>query len=329
MGKTPNKRKASEGTGDSPLQKNAKSANESAAKEVNESLHWDGTDLQDKLGKALDLLKEIAKKTNDKNRDGMNSIFEVMSLQQKMNDMLIAKIIKNSAGMEENVNKTSRIVDNVNDIQNSTQCTKEKSILKEWDDEIKVSACLVKVFNVDFEKEIEGVQELRKATITAMEKGAKGSKSEITEMLKKNTKIRTMGYKTSKRDEINTVPILIECTSKEKKREVETVIRAALPNAKTAFHWPKRMVEPLNKIRAAYKAGGMIEKIDMEKAQIMIRPDETGAKLVIHARNPNTTGFTFIEVIGSPITAQERKDHNIKPDYRCTKSIHSTVKFVF
>ena len=67
----------------------------------------------------------------------------------------------------------------------------------------------------------------------------------------------------------------------------------------------------------------------MNKAQIMIRPDETGVKLVIHARNPGSQGFTFIESIGSPVTNKECADYEIRDVHRVTISKHKDIVFSF
>ena len=91
------KRKASAGTGGSPLQKNSKSAKESAPKEVNDPVHWNATDLQDQLKMVLGLFKEKLDgcTSSDNNRASMQTMLDFMNLQQKMNDMIVDKIVLN------------------------------------------------------------------------------------------------------------------------------------------------------------------------------------------------------------------------------------------
>lgn len=131
-----------------------------------------------------------------------------------------------------------------------------------------------------------------------------------------------------------TIPLVVDCDSKEKRIAVEQALREEAKTVGIAYHWPKRLVKPIKTIREAYKAAGEVNlkdtKVDLTHADMRIRPSDDGTRIIVQyreKRNGANSRFDHLETLPVPIIAEERKSNGIRDNK--IKSAFPNVKFEF
>ena len=286
-----------------------------------------------KVGNQFDSIKKEGKA--DRKVVGlMGEITTFIKLQLDMMDKMVTVMSDEARRIDDGKGKVQEIqsvVEEVAILHNSARATAKKA---EWAAKVQKAGRQIKVFGIDFKTEVKGHSDLKREAYKSLTEKA-GSPDVMKRELNRNVTIRAVVNQTKCIEEKHTAPIIIEAESRERRWAIEDLIRKEIPAIGTAYHWPQRLVEPVKKIRSAYKNAGktMVKgvEVDLARVDLRIRPDETGNRLLVHYRERVASGspnkFVFLEAFPSPITAEERKNNGIR-DKPCTSSLEG-VDFGF
>ena len=210
---------------------------------------------------------------------------------------------------------SDRIVKETKQIRNENQDLRYNSHVTRTRSDMEKSQRTVKVLNVDVDNSF------RNGVIENM--------SALRESVKKNLyKIITNADLlagsiiniTAKNVLNNSVPVAILAATKDKKIEIEKLLRASAK--KVVFEWPSSLYMHIRTIRTGYE-----KSTKFTNKQILIRPAANNRTLTVSTRSNSNEKWTFIEHLNFPLNPADIQ--NLGQKTQPCKSKHSDVIFNF
>ena len=158
--------------------------------------------------------------------------------------------------------------------------------------ELKESENHCKILNLDLEQELSSNTDIAKKAREIL------SKSPNMKDMLKNIQIVPLGKATTLKDNCHSAPILLKAKNPSDRAQAEKSLRNE--GYSTAYHWPKNIVKTIQRIRSqisTFEDG----EFNLKGKQIMIRPgNDSGSRLNISYRNPDTKKWEVLESVKTP-----------------------------
>lgn len=210
----------------------------------------------------------------------LNDVSEMSFEMAKDLDKLKNKSIEHDSVIEKNCAGGNI----VNKVENSTA-------YKNSCNELKDTNYQCKVLNIDLEQQLSNPSDIAKKAREILNKTP-----QISDRLK-NIQVIPLGKTTIIKDNCHSAPILLKAKNIDDKTFVEKALKREGYNC--AFHWPKTMFKTIHQIRSQVSTFEN-EDLNLKGKQIMVRPLESGKKITISYREPNTSKWTVLDTVKTP-----------------------------
>jgi hypothetical protein len=258
------------------------------------------------LGASLTVVKKtITDNFNDENSIGPQVLNGLSLLEKCLNDVseMSFKMATEIDNLKHLSNKHDSVIEKncaggniVSNVENSATYINSCN-------ELKDTSYQCKILNIDLEQPLSSPSDIAKKAREILNKTP-----EIKDRLK-NIQVIPLGKNTIIKDNCHSAPILLKSKSSDDKSFVEKALKREGYNC--AFHWPKTMFKSINQIRSQVSTF-QDEEINLIGKQIMIRPLESGKKLNISYREPNTSKWNLLETVSTPASEELLEKFNAK-----------------
>lgn len=263
----------------------------------------------------------------------MAGIVTVCEAQEAISNKITEVLTGESKKADQDRAGISALQSSVEEVANLHTNSRIAKLKADWAEELKQSTKQIMIHGVDFKEEIKGFHEIKKQAMNNL-LGMATTKERLDGEFYRNVSIKPIGGITKKNGDKWTIPLVLDCDSKEKRIAVEQALKAEVKTVGIAYHWPKRLVNPIRTIREAYKTAGEVTvketKVDLATADIRIRPSDDGTRIIVQyreKRNGENMRFNLLETLPVPFTAEERRTNGIRD--KKIISAFPNVKFEF
>ena len=181
----------------------------------------------EKLKSSFETLKKD-EKVSKSVMDFMKAVFGFVEKQKELNLIIVDALNKEAKENEVARTKVTAVTSELEVVTVDYRDTKANATKARWAEDVKRSSKQIKLFGVDFKTQVRGFHELKKEGISNLI-GMTDNQERIKGELNRHVSVRALGSETKDREEVHTVPLILECATKEKKWIVEEALRKEIP----------------------------------------------------------------------------------------------------
>ena len=183
---------------------------------------------------------------------------------------------------DELVAKEMKVRERIGEFEQARDAIQVKASRQEMAAKMETAVTMVKILDLDFEREIDDHKELVKEAKEKLKEKVRSDYAGKYDELIKKAVTQVLAKKTTKRTNregvnIWTAPVVLTIQERAARWEMEDVLRKS--KIYPTFHWPKEFLEPLKLLKDEIKRGGVSEATHY----IRVRPAQVDNKWRIRA----------------------------------------------
>ena len=160
--------------------------------------------------------------------------------------------------------------------------TRKKESVREMKDKIEAAGKKLKYFGVDLGTGSRDRRELINRTLRCFQDSVSHKDKERFRSVISRTRVSLLGKETEEKQfrgrKINTLPVLMECRTKEDKRVLEEILQEA--GWHSSFEWPEECMDFLREVKKEIKKLGYAESTH----DIKFRPETRNGRIEIRGK---------------------------------------------